>query len=214
MLCFIVQMSIEDEIKMGLEYFGLPIDENRLKELKLYITELQKWNQHINLTGKKDISSIIRELLYDAFFVYKHIDGVSSFLDVGSGSGIVSLPIAIINRNLDVFSVEKNLKKIHFQRHIKRMLRLTKFYPLHGKIEFIDGIYVDIIMFKAFSKTEIIFDNVVRLLKRDGRILILKGKNAEPVQLKGFVISKNLVYSLPDSKKNYRLFEYVLENRL
>lgn len=204
-------MGLEEKIKKGLEYFTIPVDENRLKELKVYIDELQKWNKHINLTGKKDTASIIRELLYDSFFVYKLIHKESSFLDAGSGSGVLSIAIAILNRDLEVFSVEKDLKKIHFQRHIKRVLRLNRFYPVWKRIELIDDIRVDIVAAKAFGKTELLLDRAKRLLNSRGRILILKGRDAEPVEFKGLVISKDILYSLPDSEKTYRLFEYILE---
>jgi len=205
-------MMVEEEIKKGLHYFEIFIDECRLKELSLYINELDKWNKHINLTGKKDILSITKGLLYDSFFVYKLIEKrSSSFLDMGSGSGILSIPIAIMNRDIEVFSVEKNIKKIHFQRHIKRLLSLDRFYPLFKKIEFLDSISVDIIGVKAFGKTETILEKAVRLLKKGGKIIILKGKNAKPVEFEGLIMSKNLTYSLPCSEKTYKLFEYTME---
>ncbi|HOJ42941.1 MAG TPA: class I SAM-dependent methyltransferase [Syntrophorhabdaceae bacterium] len=112
-------MRPEEEIKKGLDYFGLFYDESKINALSLYIHELEKWNKHINLTGKKDILSIIRELLYDAFFVYKEMGKASSFLDMGSGSGILSIPFAIMDRSIDVFSVEKNIKKYIFRDILK-----------------------------------------------------------------------------------------------
>ncbi|HOP85528.1 MAG TPA: 16S rRNA (guanine(527)-N(7))-methyltransferase RsmG [Syntrophorhabdaceae bacterium] len=206
-------MMLEEEIKKGLDYFEIFVDQSKLKKLSLYISELDKWNKHINLTGKKDIPSIIRELLYDSFFVYKLIEKGSSFLDMGSGSGILSIPIAIINRDIEVFSVEKNTKKIHFQRHIKRLLRLNRFYPLFKRIELLDNMSVDIIGVKAFGKTEIILEKAVRLLRIRGKVIILKGKNAKPVEFEGLEMSKNLTYSLPCSEKTYKLFEYTLKDR-
>ncbi|MCX7965767.1 MAG: class I SAM-dependent methyltransferase [Syntrophorhabdaceae bacterium] len=204
-------MKPEEEIRKGLEYFEISVDDDKLKELLIYVNELQRWNRHINLTGKKDVSEIIKELLYDAFFVYKFIDKRSSFLDMGSGSGALSLPIAILDRDLEVYSVEKNIKKIHFQRHIKRLLKLDRFYPLSKKVEYIDDIVVDVIAVKAFGKIELSLHKALRLLKKGGRILLLKGKNANPVEFQGLVITKNILYSLPYSEKMYKLFEYTLE---
>lgn len=199
----------EEDIKNGLEYYGISADEIAYKALKEYLLELKRWNEHINLTGIKDISNIITTLLYDAFFVYSLLNAEKSILDLGSGAGIISVPIAILKNDIDVFSVDKNIKKIHFQRHIKRKLMLNRFYPLHGNIESLNNICVELVVVKALGSVDFILKHATKILKDKGRILILKGKGQNPINLNGAVLVRDVIYTLPYSEKTYRFFEYV-----
>jgi len=201
-------MTIEDSIKKGLESYEICYDRHILQDLCTYVQEIKKWNEHINLTGFKDTESLIKGLLYDAFFVYTFMDKESSILDMGSGAGIISIPTGIINRGMEVFSVDKNTKKIHFQRHIKRLLGLERFHPLRERIESIKDISVDIVTAKGFGRIEDILCKGANILKKGGKVLILKGKNDKPVEFNGFDLVGDIVYSLTDSEKIYRLFIY------
>ncbi|HOJ42940.1 MAG TPA: class I SAM-dependent methyltransferase [Syntrophorhabdaceae bacterium] len=91
------------------------------------------------------------------------------------------------------------------------MLKLIRFYPLSERIELLEDMSVDVIGVKALGNTELILNNAIRLLKSEGRIILLKGKDEKPVECKGLVVSKNIIYSLPSTKKIYRLIEYTLE---
>jgi len=206
-------MTIEDSIKKGLESYKICYDSHILQDLCTYVQEIKKWNEHINLTGFKDTESLIKGLLYDAFFVYTFMDKESSILDMGSGAGIISIPTAIINRGMEVFSVDKNTKKIHFQRHIKRLLGLERFHPLRERIESIKDISVDIVTAKGFGCIEDILSKTANILKKGGKVLILKGKNDKPVEFNGFDLVGDIVYSLTDSEKIYRLFIYSRDMR-
>lgn len=206
-------MTVEDDIKYGLDFYNISYDETIIKDIAFYLYELKKWNNLVNLTGYKEIRSMTRGLLYDAFFVYNQIRGDKSVLDMGSGSGILSVPSAILDRGMDIFSVDKNMKKINFQNHIKRLLKLTRFYPIKSRIESLKGIEVDSIVVKGFGKIEAILDKGGRLVKNGGRILILKGKNELPIDYDGFMLCADTLYVLPGSQKKYRLFIYKASNK-
>ena len=70
----------------------------------------------MNLVGLKEGGQIVGDLVYDAFFLHTHVAGLNSLLDLGSGSGVVSIPLAILNPDKQIFSLDKALKKILFQR--------------------------------------------------------------------------------------------------
>lgn len=201
-------MTPEDHIKRGLDFYKIKYDRDMLSNLFIYVQELKKWNDHINLTGFKDMESMIKILLYDAFFVYTFIEKDPSILDMGSGAGVISIPSAILNGDMDVFSIDKSSKKIHFQRHIKRLLGLKRLHPLRERVETIVKIKVDTVTVKGFGGIEDILSKGAGILKKGGRILMLRGKDEKPIEFNGFGIKRDITYSLPDSEKIYRLFIY------
>jgi 16S rRNA (guanine527-N7)-methyltransferase len=198
----------EEEILRGLAFFHIPCDEETVAKLTFYITELSKWNDRVNLVGYKDVRSIIRELLYDAFFLWGHAGGSSRTLDLGSGSGILAIPMKILSPGMEMYPVDKSLKKIQFQRHVKRSLALEGFFPVHGRIEEIEPLGVDSVVVKAFGPIEMILEMSERHLKEGGRAYIVKGMAEEAGEAEGFELESIIPYTLPGSGRKYRLFVY------
>jgi len=204
-------MDITKYIEKGLDAFNIQCDKNSLKDLCYYIEELDRWNRHINLTGIKDVPSIIEILLYDAFFLFNNIKEQKSILDMGSGNGILSVTISILSKSQDtmkVYSADKSIKKIQFQRHIKRRLHLNNFLPIHGRIETLEPMCVDILLAKGFGTTEDILRYGGRHIVKDGLALIVKGRDETPHHIEGFYLKKDERYALPGDNRVYRLFIY------
>jgi 16S rRNA (guanine527-N7)-methyltransferase len=201
-------MAAEKNIRKGLAHFRIDYDETALKGFLFYMEELMRWNKKINLTGIQNIDHAVQELLYDAFFLKRQIQNDYSILDLGSGGGILGIPLSIMHTNTDIFSLDKSLRKIQFQRHIKRMLHLDRFIPMHGRTEEMASIGVDSLVVKAFgSITEILGKGGIHI-KPGGRALILKGEKEKPVEREGFLLEDTVGYELPVISKRYKLFIY------
>jgi len=198
----------EDEIIKGLTAFGIPCDEEPVRNLTFFITELSKWNDRVNLVGYKDIRSIVRELLYDAFFLWGHAGESRRTLDLGSGSGIIAIPFKILSPAMEVYPVDRSLRKIQFQRHIKRSLALEGFHPVHGRIEEIDPVGAESVTAKAFGPIEAILQMSRRHLVERGKAYIVKGPAEEAAEVEGFTLKSTVPYTLPGSGRRYRLFVY------
>ncbi len=201
-------MKVEKNIREGLAHFRIEYKETALKGLLFYMEELMRWNKKVNLTGIRDMERAIQELLYDAFFLKGHIQNDHSILDLGSGAGILAIPLSIIDENADIFSIDKSLRKIQFQRHIKRALRLDRFTPIHGRAEEIASIGVDSLVVKAFGSIPEILEKGGIHIKPGGRALVLKGEKEKPVEHQGFVLEDRIGYELPVISKSYTLFIY------
>jgi 16S rRNA (guanine527-N7)-methyltransferase len=200
-------VELETAIKQGLALLGLPCDEKVVERLSLYIVELERWNRRVNLTGLRDRDALVKKLLYDSFFLYGFVAG-NAVLDMGSGSGIVGIPIAILNGAVKVFSVDKSLRKIQFQRHIKRSLHLEGFEPLHERIEDLEPLGVDTLIAKGFGPIEDILAKGGTHLRRGGRALIPKGHKEEGGDFEGYCLRDTTHYTLPGGERPYRLFIY------
>ena len=120
-------MKLRRLIDDGLRHFQVFCNEQNITHIVYYVEELEKWNRHINLVGLKSAGAVVKVLLYDAFFVDRFIRESRTVLDLGSGSGILSIPLKILNSDVNIIAVDKNMKKIQFQRHIARALDLKNF---------------------------------------------------------------------------------------
>jgi 16S rRNA (guanine527-N7)-methyltransferase len=154
------------------------------------------------------MEAIIRDLLYDAFFLFSTVESGASLLDVGSGNGVLAITFACLDENVQVYPVDKNLKKIQFQRHIKRSLKLPRLLPVHGRIETLEPLNVDTVVAKGFAPTTQVLEKVSIHLLKEGRAYLLKGVEGEEAARPGFVLDKTISYRLPQSSKQYRLLLY------
>jgi 16S rRNA (guanine527-N7)-methyltransferase len=207
-MLFLKIMKSEIAIREGLESFHIDYDEADFRDLLYYMEEMMKWNKKVNLTGIRDMVAAVRELLYDAFFLRGHTEDDRSILDLGSGAGVLAIPLAILHKKASVFSIDKSLRKIQFQRHIKRNLNLPAFTPLHGRAEELPPTGVNSLVAKAFGSIPEILEKGGGHMRPGGRALILKGKKEEPVDVKGFLFAKSIPYELPVIAKSYKLLIY------
>jgi 16S rRNA (guanine527-N7)-methyltransferase len=201
-------MALEKIIEHGFTSLQISFDEPVLKALSLYVTELKKWNERMNLVGMKDEEAIVRELLYDAFFLHGYVRGNESTLDMGSGAGVLAIPLKILNEEMRVFSIDKTLKKIQFQRHIHRTLKLINFFPIHGRIESLEPLNVQSLVVKAFGNITDILTKGGGHIRKGGHACLLRGKTQTIEDIDGFDLKEVIPYTLPDSIKNRTLFVY------
>ena len=162
----------------------------------------------MNLVGLREMGRVVQELLYDAFFLFTCMADRERILDLGSGAGILAIPIAILDRQKTVFSVDKGLKKVQFQQHVRRALSLDNLLVLHGRIEDREPLRVDAAMAKAFGSLPEVIAKGRPHVKEGGAIFLVRGKSDRPSEEEGFVLLEERRYRLPKSDKEYQLFVY------
>ena len=195
-------------ITEGLDHFGISYTPAAVEKLLFYVHELRRWNTRVNLTAKRPIEWVVQELLYDTFFLHSIIRDTPSVLDMGSGSGILAIPLAILDKAIRVYSVDRTLKKIQFQRHIKRSLKLDNLSLIHGRIETLEPLDVDALLSKAFGPTKLILQKGGKHLTKGGTAYLLKGRTEGGGSYAGFCLERVTRYRLPKSPKEYQLFAY------
>lgn len=199
---------LDDRIEQGLCHLGITFTENMLRDLRYYAAELERWNRRMNLVGLKDVDSIITDLIYDAFFLYQYVKESRGLVDIGSGAGILAIPLKIVVPDMRVFAVDKSLRKIQFQSHIKRILQLKDFTPIHSRVEEIDALGTECLVAKAFGAVDAILEKGGRHLRDGGRAYLLKGRSEVAPEVQGFALECSVPYRLPVSEKHYRLLVY------
>ncbi len=192
----------------GLAFFGIGCDATTARRLLSFVEELGRWNRTMNLVGLKEGGQIVGDLVYDAFFLHTRVAGFDSVLDLGSGAGVVSIPLAILNPDKQIFSLDKALKKVLFQRHMKRLLGLARLEIVHGRVEDIPPLGADALVAKAFGPASAVLLKGGRHLREGGSALLVKGKGEKASLHPGFLLEKAESYRLPRSDKAYQLFVY------
>lgn len=142
------------------------------------ITELKKWNKTVNLTAIHSDEDIIVKHLIDSLALLRFLKKDERILDIGSGAGFPSIPLKLVSPGNAITSVDAVRKKIMFQKHLSRFLGLQHFYPLHSRVEEMytdSSCFFDVIVSRAFSRLDQFVSLALPLLKKEGRLLAMKG---------------------------------------
>lgn len=119
-------MTPRELLKSGSEELGVPLSIEQINSAFVYLAELKKWNQKINLTAIRDEREVIIKHVLDSLSYLKGFSPISGsrLLDMGSGAGFPALVIKIARPELVITLVESVKKKASFLRHIVRTLKL------------------------------------------------------------------------------------------
>ena len=150
--------------------------------LRLFLAELVRWNRSINLTAIADYRRILIRHVCDSLqaLTLKQVSLAGKVADVGSGAGFPGIPLAVFEKNVEVDSIEKSLKKITFQRVVKQKLGLGNFFPVYSKAEDHFGASAySFVLSRALAPTEKALSASFPLLKPKGHCLLWKGPRFE-----------------------------------
>lgn len=201
--------ELEKAVEEGLILSGVDYDRMRLLRICGYVENLEKWNRRMNLVGLKETDAVVRELVYDAFFLFTRVADRDRILDLGSGAGVLGVPMAILGPEKIVFSIDRTLRKVHFQRHVKRVLGLTNYVVLHARVEDVEPpLGVDALVAKAFGSVSDVLAKGRKHMADAGSAFLVRGGREEPTEEEGFVLLERRKYRLPKSAKEYQLFVY------
>ena len=165
----------------GAKAFGVSLDEKAMEAFELYLKELLKWNQKINLTAIRSEKGILLKHFLDSLSVYPYLPEHSFILDIGSGAGFPGIPLKIIQPSFEVTLIDSVRKKVDFQRHILRMLGLKETEAIHGRVQDrrilqrLRGRF-DITLSRAFSDLRTFLFMSFPFLKQEGTAIAMKGE--------------------------------------
>ena len=205
----------------GAQVFGIHLDEKTVDSFDLYLRELLKWNEKMNLTAIRSEREIILKHFLDSLSVLPHLPEISSLLDIGSGAGFPGIPLKMVQPSLQVTLIDSVRKKVDFQSHIIRSLGLQSIQAIHGRMEDREilenlGDRFDGAIGRAFSDLERLLLLGFPFLKKGGILLAMRGKRGEeevrelsPIATNQYRLMETVHFSLPFSsiKRSLLLFE-------
>lgn len=191
----ISEAAVSASISIRPEHIGL---------FSLYVTELRRWNQSINLTAIDDDREIVIKHLIDSLAAVRwvRIPTEASVLDIGTGAGFPGMPIKLVRPDIFIDFLEPNEKKAAFLRYLIGTLKLNNAKVISCKIEDCSdriqgGRAYDCIVVRAFKVDS--YGEVIRGLLKPGGVLVLyRAARVEPdFRLEGLALLHEVEYELP-----------------
>lgn len=196
----------------------LEIKTNFDKYIKTFLEE----NSKINLMSKNDEKLIFEKHIYDSLsikFLFDKLDTLpKTILDIGTGGGFPSIPIALEYPKIEVTGIDSIQKKINAISNIAKKLGIKNIEFIRDRVENIKDKKYDMITSRAVAQASLLIEYAYPLLKKDGYLVLYKSKSideeiekAKPLIRKLHMkISDIIEYSLP-LEENYNRCLLVLQ---
>lgn len=188
----------------------LTLSDREIDAFETYAAELIKWNKRFNLTAITKDSEIAIKHFVDSIALAPYISASDRLLDIGSGAGLPVIPLKIIMPDVPMVSVDAVAKKIHFQRHVIRILDLQNVEAIHARIEELHKTHrhsFTVITSRAFTRLDRFVSLAAPLLAENGVMIAMKGEQAEDeiaatdkiITAGGFTVTSVQRYTLPQN---------------
>ena len=180
-------------------------------------------NKVINLISKNDEKFLFEKHIFDSLSIEKFFEKYNinptgmSMLDIGTGGGFPSVPIAICYPELKVTGLDSIAKKIRAIEDFKKDLNLENLSLINDRAENIKEKY-DIVVSRAVSRLDKVVEYAMPLLKSGGYFVCYKSKQVfdEIREAKELIFKKKaellevIEYKLP-LEENFERFLVVIK---
>lgn len=168
-------MQIQQIWKSGLSELSIQLDNEQVNKLKQYIDLLARWNKTYNLTAVREPIDMIPLHIFDSLVVAEYIKG-ETCLDVGSGAGLPTIPLAIIQPQRQFTALDTNGKKTRFIQQAIIELGLNNVKVEQARIEnWQSEIKFDAIISRAFASIHDFINSSSIHLSENGMMYAMKG---------------------------------------
>lgn len=196
--------------------------ENKTKYeeyMKLFLEE----NSKVNLISKNDEKYLWEKHVFDSlaienFFEKFDTSKIKTILDIGTGGGFPSIPIAITYPHLKVTALDSIAKKIRAVQTIKDKLNIKNLEPICTRVENLDAKF-DMITSRAVSSLKNICEYALPKLKKGGYFVAYKSrKTPQEIEEANSILKKHnskivdiIEYSLPLEENHERNLIVILK---
>lgn len=191
------------------------------QKLEHLCTIFKEKNKHINLSSLRDKETIWEKHILDSLSAIPLLQNIEpkTVVDMGTGGGFPTLPLAICFPEIQFFPLDSVQKKLKCVAEFAEQLSLSNVHPLHGRAEehahqkLHRGQY-DMVLTRAFANFSPMLEMTLPFLKEKGTLISYRGPEnnlAEDDLLLdhfGGFCKKVHVYTLPKGEKR-ELWEIV-----
>ena len=168
-------------------------------------------NKVMNLSAIRDEEGVICRHFADSLTVAKHIPHGAKILDVGSGGGMPTLPLAIARPDVKITALDATAKKMAYVLSTAEKLGLANVSTISARAEELGNTpehreKYDVVCARAVAELRILAEWCVPFAKKGGLFVAMKGKNgnAELADAKNAV--KTLLLNL-EKDDEFNLFD-------
>lgn len=178
--------SVLDNIKSSIK-----INENQKQKLIEYASLVIDYNKNVNITGAKTTEDFFNDHIADCLLALDIFADYDNIIDIGSGSGLPSIPLAIVFNDKRFTLCESKNKKAEFLILAKDKLELNNI-----EVKCINAYEIkekyDTITSRAFSDIATLLKIFNKLKTKKSKLVLYKGKKEKiEEELKEANIQKN-----------------------
>lgn len=168
-------------------------------------------NKVMNLSAIRDEAGVICRHFADSLTIAKHIPKGANILDVGSGGGMPTLPLAIARPDVKITSLDSTAKKMAYVLATAQKLGLSGVSILCGRAEELgnDPKYrekFNVVCARAVAELRVLAEWCVPFCEKGGLFISMKGKNGETELKDAQNAVKTLLLSL-EKDDEFNLFD-------
>jgi len=208
-------MSLDKLWNTGLKSLSCEPTDDQLASLKQYVDLLNRWNKTYNLTAVREPKDMIPLHIFDSLVVADLIKG-DNCLDVGSGGGLPTIPLAIMQPQRQFTALDTNGKKTRFIQQAVIELGLKNVQVVHERVEKWQAPQrFNAIISRAFASIHDFVSSSSMHLAEGGTMYAMKGQypTAEMQYLpKGFKLSSSHELHVPMVEGERHLLEITRES--
>ena len=153
------------------------LESGQKRKLEEYIENLMEYNKKLNIMSRKIGKRDIEKLIEETMLLEKLITN-STIIDVGSGNGILGIPIAIMNKQKEIKLVESKVRKASFLGLVIRniLLKNVEVYNLDIKEYLKKKLEKRVTLIaRGFPRNEILYDFIRKGFAQE--LVIITSKN-------------------------------------
>jgi len=163
----------------------IELTSEKQQKLDLFRTIFEEYNSHTNLMSKNDLPKIWSKHIPDSLSInlfFEKYGTPNSLMDIGSGGGFPSVPIAIVYDQIQVTAIESISKKARFLNSAKEKLDLKNYMPVCARVENLNyemKNFFDVVTSRAVADMAKIIEYSYPFLKKNGFIVAYKSKKID-----------------------------------
>lgn len=138
-------------------------------------------NHKVNLISKNDEKFLWEKHICDSLSLEKFFDKYDvpeNLLDIGTGGGFPSVPLAIKYPQIKITAIDSIGKKIRAVQNLKEKLNLENLTPICARVENTNGEF-DVVTSRAVASLDKICSYALAKTKKGGYFVAFKSKKAQ-----------------------------------
>lgn len=154
---------------------NLEFSSNEIDKFQRYYELLVEYNSKFNLTAITDNEEVQIKHFIDSLSAMPYISNGAKLVDIGTGAGFPSIPLAILRPDCHFTLVDSLLKRVGFLNTVINDLKLENVIAIHSRAEDLNkSTKYDIAVARAVAPLNILLEYIAPFIKINGKALIYK----------------------------------------
>lgn len=164
----------------GLSEYATAQNKQIYAQLCEHILEVNKTH---NLTAIRDVPGVITKHFADSLTISAYIPQNATLLDVGTGGGFPTLPLAVARPDLSITAIDSTAKKIAHVQATAKKFNFTNVTALSGRAEDLAKTNMresfDAVTARAVSELRILCEITLPFVSIGGSFVAMKGASGQ-----------------------------------